>query len=371
MEEGSSAKISVLVVCGKPLGFDLLLGIDAIKSLGGMVVGPMGLVQLSNKEIKCVAISVNEPDFTVTFNDWSWGWTVVWEWSEGHTLEGLDNRLLEYLVAAEILENYEREICTWMSNGWLVPYEEEELGPPKGLIPLMVILQQHKSKVHPVMDFQQINHHVDVFTANTDVCTAKLHKWLQKGSNVSLLNLRRAYLQVCVHKIGRQRYCLTHLGFGLNVAPLIMKALVSTVLSSLWRLVCRWPGTEYVGWCQLLSDWSGIGGTQNSAGGCLLAATKKWRPTYQPSQTIRRVKGYQFCSPVERPGAAHENRLCVHAPLGIGHSDWENVSAYYEMLIRRWLNTLKELMEEYKLTVDVILVPSNKHMADWLTKVPQ
>ena len=32
-------------------------------------------------------------------------------------------------------------------------------------------------------------------------------------------------------KIGRQRYCLTRLGFGLNVAPLIMKAIVSTVLS--------------------------------------------------------------------------------------------------------------------------------------------
>ena len=32
-------------------------------------------------------------------------------------------------------------------------------------------------------------------------------------------------------KIGKQRYCLTRLGFGLNVAPLIMKAIVSAVLS--------------------------------------------------------------------------------------------------------------------------------------------
>ena len=68
MEEGSSAKISVLVVCGKPQGFDLLLGIDAIKALGGMVVGPTGSVQLGNK---CAAISINEPNFTATFNHWS------------------------------------------------------------------------------------------------------------------------------------------------------------------------------------------------------------------------------------------------------------------------------------------------------------
>ena len=90
------------------------------------------------------------------------------------------------------------------------------------------------------MDFQLLNYHVDVFTANADVCAAKLCEWQQKGSNVSLLDLKRAYLQVRVQKtlwpfqtvkIGGQRYCLTRLGFGLNVAPLIVKAIVSAVLS--------------------------------------------------------------------------------------------------------------------------------------------
>ena len=77
-EEGSSTKISMLLVRGKPLGFDLLLGIDAIKALGGMVVGPTGSVQLGNKEIvKCAAISINEPNFTVIFNHRSQAWTVA------------------------------------------------------------------------------------------------------------------------------------------------------------------------------------------------------------------------------------------------------------------------------------------------------
>ena len=155
-EEGSSAKISVLVVHGKPLGFDLLLRIDAIKALGGVVFGRTGLVQLGNKEIvKCAAISINEPDFTATFNHWSRAWTVAWKWSEGRAPEALDNKVAEYLIVAKIREDYEQELCTWMNNGWLVPYKEEELGPPprKGLMPLMAILQQHKSKVHPVMDF--------------------------------------------------------------------------------------------------------------------------------------------------------------------------------------------------------------------------
>ena len=107
------------------------------------------------------------------------------------------------------------------------------------MILLMAVLQQHKSKVRPVMDFWELNCYVDAFTANTDVCTDKLHEWWQKGSNVSLLDLKRAYLQVRVQKtlllfqtlkIGGQWYCLTRLGFGINVAPFVMKAIVSTVL---------------------------------------------------------------------------------------------------------------------------------------------
>ena len=53
-------------------------------------------------------------------------------------------------------------------------------------------------------------------------------------------DLRKAYLQVQVHKslwayqtllIKGERYCLTRLGFGLNVASMIVKAIISTVLA--------------------------------------------------------------------------------------------------------------------------------------------
>ena len=148
--------------------------------------------------------------------------------------------MLEYPAVSEIQNEYTQELHTWIGNGWLVPYPEDKLGPPKGLILLMAVLQQNKIKVHPVMDYWKLNHHVDAFTANADICATKLHEWRQKSANVSLLNLRRAYLQIRVHetlwpyqtvKIDGKRYCLTCLGFGLNLAPLIMKAIVSAVLS--------------------------------------------------------------------------------------------------------------------------------------------
>ena len=90
------------------------------------------------------------------------------------------------------------------------------------------------------MDYRELNAHVDAFTADADVCASKLQKWCQLGSNVSLLDLRKAYLQVRVSEtmwpfqtvvFAGRRNCLTRLGFGLNVAPQIMKTIDNAVLS--------------------------------------------------------------------------------------------------------------------------------------------
>ena len=119
-----------------------------------------------------------------------------------------------------------------------MPYSEEELGPPKGLIPLMAIVQ--KQKVRPVLDYRELNGFVDAFTANAEVCVQKLREWRQQGVNVSLLDLQNAYLQIHVDKalwpfqtviFRGQRFCLTQLGFGLNVAPFIMKSVIDAIVS--------------------------------------------------------------------------------------------------------------------------------------------
>ena len=115
----------------------------------------------------------------------------------------------------------------------------QEYGPAKGLIPLMAIVQVNKDKVRPVMDFCELNSHVDAFTAGADVCADKLREWRRLGTNMSIVDLRRAYLQLHVHEslwpfqtvvYHSQRHCLTRLGFGLNVAPSVMKAVLTTVL---------------------------------------------------------------------------------------------------------------------------------------------
>ena len=104
----------------------------------------------------------------------------------------------------------------------------------------MADIQQNKQKVRPVLDYQELNDHVDPFTARADICTEKLREWRRAGSNVSLLNLRKAYLQVRVHQslwsyqtvlFKGRRYCLTRMGFGCNVAPSIMQTIVNAILT--------------------------------------------------------------------------------------------------------------------------------------------
>ena len=68
----------------------------------------------------------------------------------------------------------------------------------------------------------------------------KLTEWRRRGQKVALMDLRKAYLQIHVHPslwscqtvvFRGQRYCLTRLGFGLNIAPLVLNKVLGTVLS--------------------------------------------------------------------------------------------------------------------------------------------
>lgn len=90
------------------------------------------------------------------------------------------------------------------------------------------------------MDFRELNTHIDAFTAKSDVCANRLREWRRQGVNVSVLDLTKAYLQVKIHEslwpyqtviIDGQRYCLTRLGFRLNIAPPVKKAVLKRVLS--------------------------------------------------------------------------------------------------------------------------------------------
>jgi len=249
------------------LGVDCLLGGDVIDHMGGVTVqrdtNSRYLVQWGRppsnvccgtlhrgsgrKTLTCGAVSarcdkkevltVDDPDFHASFENGQW--TVSWRWS-GESPKKLQSRVSEYKCTQEpqLRERYRAEIENWISKGWLKPWN----GPAAGIIPLLAVFQPTKDKVRPVMDYRELNNFVECHTGDdmVAVCGDKLRKWRQLQGEVTVVDLKSAYLQIHVAKdlwkyqVVRYEgvhYALTRLGFGLSCAPRIMTSILSKVLS--------------------------------------------------------------------------------------------------------------------------------------------
>ena len=253
VEGGGEVELRANVTSAKPFGFECVLGMDAIKKLKGVNVLDETTVRFGVQSDVCGVVvgpcddmsdsgelRVDERDFSAVFDPGAKCWTVGWKWRDDQEPEVLKNVRSEYAVPREARQRYEDEVQEWIKCGWLQVYDERKLGPAKGLIPLMAVIQPSKDKVRPVMDFREVNGYIDAYTGDADVCADKLREWRKMGAQVSMVDLAKAYLQVRVEKklwpyqtvvFKDKRYCLTRLGFGLNVAPLVMKAVLNKVLA--------------------------------------------------------------------------------------------------------------------------------------------
>ena len=81
-------------------------------------------------------------------------WEVQWKWSDGKAPEQLGSGIGQYSLSRlteEQLQQYSSEIETWISEGWLIPYEEATHGKIGAVLPLMAVAQKHKPST-PVYD---------------------------------------------------------------------------------------------------------------------------------------------------------------------------------------------------------------------------
>ncbi|XP_065643080.1 uncharacterized protein LOC136074669 [Hydra vulgaris] len=218
---------------------------SSIKLLGGVSISPLGKAKfglsycgasaLNNDKVK--KIEIKKKDHEAVFNGVEW--RVKWKWRDGESPDRLRNKVAQYGIPQHARANYENELQDWIDRKWLLEYEENELGPPKGQIPLMAVIQRNKDhKIRPVLGWREANDFIETYTRDADVCVEKLRKWRRMGNKPAIIDLRKAYLQLKTNKslwpfqtvvFRNKRYCLTRLGFGLNVAPMIMKSVVSAV----------------------------------------------------------------------------------------------------------------------------------------------
>ena len=118
--KGNCAELNILVVREKPLGYNLLIGIDAIWALGGIEVMTTRDVQLVRKCKSCEAIMIEELDFCATFNHKEKAWTARWKWTRNKAPNQLHNTIMEYTVSDKNI--FSKGWC------WLCVRDELEMG---------------------------------------------------------------------------------------------------------------------------------------------------------------------------------------------------------------------------------------------------
>ena len=148
------------------------------------------------------------------------------------------NKVSCYKIAEHQKSEFHAEVGAWIKEGILELVPESVV--VNSVLLLIAVEQLNKAKVRPVLDFRELNGYVSSHSGGAAVCDEALRKWRQKGQNIALLDLRKAYLQLHVDKTLHNSqivqykgkfYYLTRLGFGLNVAPKIMSKILEKVLS--------------------------------------------------------------------------------------------------------------------------------------------
>ena len=260
--------VSCLVADDLVGNVDVILGMDSIEDLGGVtlcrgsirfgcdkVSGAVALVAVEEvatnvpihvgrpRPITCNTgtedvLEVCDQDFDARFDGKVW--TVKWKWVDSEPV--LTNQVSEYRVSASDRECYDTELRKWVEEGWLEPYDRVVHGQVDGVVPLMAASQPNKpTKVRPVMDYREVNKYVSSHPGmEAAVCGETLREWRRLGEFVSLLDLKKAYLQLHISsdlvrfqavRHNGKMYVMTRMGFGLSVAPKVMAKVLGKVLS--------------------------------------------------------------------------------------------------------------------------------------------
>ena len=132
--------LKVLVVSGQVLGFDMLLGFDAIKKFGGVRISKVGEVCFPQMRNQCAA---------------------AWNWAGGQIPAQLKNCIPEYRVANYAHKEYDEELKEWINNSWLVPYSWERTPSTKRSYSPYGSSTSQANKVCLVLDYRELNEHED------------------------------------------------------------------------------------------------------------------------------------------------------------------------------------------------------------------
>ncbi len=183
-------------------------------------------------------------DFTLRRrNDRSWEFEWQWIKEPPSRLRAGARVYWSKLKSAELKTMFEAEVDKWCERGYVVEYTEAQMGPPQCILAWNPIPQVHKStKVRPTLDYKLINPFIlcRESVSQSEICHKVLREW-RKYQTAFLVDVEKAYMNVHAAKhllpfqavwVHGKLYCMTRMGFGLNIAPRVLKVLIEHILSS-------------------------------------------------------------------------------------------------------------------------------------------
>ena len=193
-------------------------------------------------------VKLETEDCTVQWDNDSQRWTMNWRWKAGTPpSQPVGCGVGEYSrrsLTEEQEQLFRTEVDAWIDRGWMLPYSKEIHGEPACVLPLLAQVQEHKSStpVRPCLDYRELNKLLlSQPGRDAPVCENILRKWRAIGDagEFSVLDIKKAYLQIRVApELLRyqvviwkgERYAMTRMGFGMNVAPKIMDVVVQWIV---------------------------------------------------------------------------------------------------------------------------------------------
>ena len=264
-------KVTVVIVDSLAVvASSLLIGADVISGAGGVRLeygddNKLSGVTFGKPEVVAATVPTSHPlphvrveqrgDNVILITDdgqvkWDCAaqrWILFWQWKAGNPPScPIGHGIGEY-SRSKLTPDQERllgaEVTQWNEAGWLVPHDSAVHGEPAAVLPFLAQVQEHKAStpVRPCLDYRILN---DLLASHPGrealVCDETLRKWRRVGnpSNLRLLDIRKAYLQVHVAPdlqrfqtvIWQGRaYVMTRMGFGMNIAPKFMDIIVRWV----------------------------------------------------------------------------------------------------------------------------------------------
>lgn len=98
-------KAESLVVQEDPLGFDVLIDVNAIKALGGVSISKSGEAHFFRKQASAFAkavLSIEQPDFHAGFDQRRNEWTGSWKWTDAKAPCKLRNCIAGYAMSTKV-----------------------------------------------------------------------------------------------------------------------------------------------------------------------------------------------------------------------------------------------------------------------------